>query len=199
MTRALVFDTETTGLPLFDQPSEDPRQPHIVELAARLVDIDSRKTISSLSVVVQPDGWTIPESVTQVHGITQQHAEAVGVPEMVALEIFMALWARCDVRVAHNVTFDDRIIRIALKRFGGLPDAWKAGAADCTARLSTPILNLPPTAKMVAAKRNGPKTPNLAEAYEFFTGAKLEGAHSARVDVNACAAIYFAIMDRESA
>ena len=24
----LVYDTETSGLPLFDQPSVDPRQPH---------------------------------------------------------------------------------------------------------------------------------------------------------------------------
>lgn len=38
MNPALFFDTETTGLPLFEQPSEDPRQPHIVQLAACLVD-----------------------------------------------------------------------------------------------------------------------------------------------------------------
>lgn len=33
-----VMDCETTGLPLFKEPSEDPRQPHIVELAAMLID-----------------------------------------------------------------------------------------------------------------------------------------------------------------
>lgn len=36
--KAIVYDTETTGLPLFSQPSEDPRQPHIVQLAAIVVD-----------------------------------------------------------------------------------------------------------------------------------------------------------------
>jgi len=37
MRLAVFFDSETTGLPLFNEPSEDPRQPHIVQLAACLV------------------------------------------------------------------------------------------------------------------------------------------------------------------
>jgi DNA polymerase-3 subunit epsilon len=65
--------------------------------------------------------------------------------------------------------------------------------------MSTPICNLPPTAKMIAARRNHPKTPNLGEAFEFFTGEKLEGAHSALVDVDACMRIYFALKDRQAA
>lgn len=35
--KVLFYDTETSGMPLFDQPSSDPRQPHIVQLAAALV------------------------------------------------------------------------------------------------------------------------------------------------------------------
>lgn len=36
----IFFDTETQGLPLWNDPSEDPRQPHIVQLAAALDDGD---------------------------------------------------------------------------------------------------------------------------------------------------------------
>jgi DNA polymerase-3 subunit epsilon len=72
--RALFFDTETTGLPLFHEPSEDPRQPHLVQLAAVLVDIDTRKTLGSLDLTIAPDGWEIPDDVVKIHGITNEHA-----------------------------------------------------------------------------------------------------------------------------
>ena len=38
MKLAIFYDTETTGIPLFSEPSEHPGQPHIVQLAACLVD-----------------------------------------------------------------------------------------------------------------------------------------------------------------
>lgn len=202
--RALVYDSETTGLPLFNDPSEDPRQPHLVQLAGKLVDLETRKVHGSFDVIIEPKDWQIPDDVAQIHGITQAHAAAVGIDEPLAVRLLLNFWDCADVRIAHNETFDARIIRIALKRYAEkLPaydaDEWKAGQAQCTARMSTPICNLPPTEKMLAARRTHPKTPNLGEAFEFFTGRKLEGAHSAGVDVDACIAIYFAMKDREAA
>mgnify|MGYP000116575521 FL=1 len=47
MNRVVFFDTETSGLPLFKLPSEHPDQPHIVQLGACLVDIDTRKVLST--------------------------------------------------------------------------------------------------------------------------------------------------------
>lgn len=197
MSTALFYDTETTGLPLFNEPSEDPRQPHIAQLGARLVDLDTRKVISTIDVIIRPDGWEIPDDVAKVHGITTERAHEVGVSELVAIHLLTELWSHAAVRIAHNETFDARIVRIALKRFSDEvlpdPDHWKAGAAECTAVMSTPICKLPPTAKMIAAGRRHPKTPNLGEAFRFFTGRELEGAHSALVDVDACMQVYFAI------
>lgn len=191
------YDTETTGLPLFNQPSEHPDQPHIVQLAAALVDLDTRETVASLDVVVRPDGWIIPDEVAAVHGITTEHAAAVGVPESLALSLFLELWGR-RTRIAHNEQFDARIIRIAQHRAGELePElaAWKNGVAECTARKATPIVKCPPTAKMIAAGRNHYKTANLGEAVQFFTGKPLENAHSAMADVRGCMDVYFAIRD----
>lgn len=197
MKPVLFYDTETSGLPLFDQPSEDPRQPHIVQLGALLVDLDSRKVISALDVIVRPDGWTIPDEVAAVHGITTEHAAAVGVAESMAVGMLMELWERAEFRVAHNEPFDARILRIGLMRHESAKhaDLWKAGAAECTAALATPILKIPPTAKMIRAGFNKFKTANLGEAFEFFTGRKLEGAHRAMVDCEACMQVYFAIKD----
>lgn len=195
MTLALFYDTETTGLPLFSEPSGDPRQPHLVQLAACLVDLDTRKTYASLDVVVRPNGWEIPEGVAAIHGITTEHALDIGVDEQTAIEMFLELhsWR---TRIAHNESFDARIMRIALKRYGydeGICERWKGGAAACTQALSTPICKLPPTAKMIAAGRRHHKSANLGEAYRHFTGDELVGAHGAMTDVQACMTIYFAI------
>lgn len=205
MNPILFYDTETTGLPDFKAPSEAPHQPHIVQLAALLVDPESRKTIASMDVIVQPDGWTIPDDVAAVHGITTEYAEAVGIPEKLAVDLFMELWYRRP-RVAHNEQFDARIVRIAIKRLIDsqgevlpLSDVWKEGSAECTARMSTPICALPPTERMRAAGRFHHKTPNLGEAYRHFTGRELENAHSAMADVLACRDVYFAIQDMKEA
>ena len=176
MKLALFYDTETTGLPDFKSPSEAPHQPHIVQLGARLVDLDTRVSISTLDVVIRPDSWEIPDEVSAIHGITTEKALAVGVPEPLALRMLLEMWERCADRIGHNESFDARIVRIAQHRFGLAEselDAWKAGSAQCTQIMATPILKLPPTPKMIKAGFNKNKSANLGEAYQFFTGRKL--------------------------
>jgi len=196
MNDAIFYDTETTGLPLFNEPSEHPAQPHIVQLAACLVDLDTRHTIASMDVIIQPDGWTISEEVAAIHGITTEHARAVGVPAKLALQMFLEL-ATGRKRIAHNEQFDARLVRIALLRHfnAEMADEWKAGDSECTQRLATPILKLPPTAKMKAVGRNHFKSANLGECVQHFTGKPLENAHSAMADVKGCMDVYFAIQD----
>lgn len=200
MRFALFYDTETTGLPLFNEPSEDPRQPHLVQLAAMLVDVDARKTVASLDVIVKPEGWSIPAEVSKIHGITTEHAADVGVPEVLAVEMLLDLWNK-RIRVAHNEEFDARIVRIALLRHvdDETANGWKKGAAQCTARMATPICAIPPTDRMRAAGRFHHKTPNLTEAHTTLCGSPFDGAHSALADVRACMAVFFAINDRTTA
>lgn len=195
----LFYDFECDRLPLFSEPSSDPRQPHIVQLAAVLVDAETRNTLlSSINLIAYPDGWEIPGESAAIHGITTEHARRVGVPEDFICAALIHLWDRKDggpksLRVGHNEQFDARIQRIALKRFVGdaAADAWKAGEAECTARLAEPI--------MVAAGRGKQhKKPKLEEAFEHFIGYPMENAHDAMADVAATMAIYWRIKDRET-
>lgn len=194
---AIFFDTETSGLPLFSEPSEDPRQPHIVQLAALLVCLDTRAVHDTLDVIIRPEGWTIPDEVAAIHGITTERAMDEGIPEQDALQRFMDIWQQ-RLRIAHNQTFDARIIRIAQSRFG-YDDTqlalWKGGKALCTQNMATPIMKIPPTQKMRAAGFNKYKSANLQEAHKHFVGKPFEDAHSAMADVKACMAVYFAITD----
>jgi DNA polymerase-3 subunit epsilon len=156
-----------------------------------------------MNVLIKPNGWTIPDDVAALTGITTATCEAYGVPIDTALANFIELWMRADERVAHNESFDMRMVRIELVRHahysgqavGELPfaDYWKAAPAFCTQSKSTKLINLPPTEKMLRAGRNTPKSPNLAEAYKFFTGRELENAHTADADMRACKDVYFGL------
>jgi DNA polymerase-3 subunit epsilon len=92
------------------------------------------------------------------------------------------------------------MLRIEIFRDGGSEvdaDKWKKSPAFCTCNSAKPIVNLPPTPRMVAKGMTTPKPPNLGEAYKHFTGKTLEGAHNAAVDVMACKAVYFAIREQQ--
>ena len=176
----IVFDTETTGLPDWKSPSEAEHQPHLVQLAAHQVNTVTRQITQSMDVIIKPDGWEIPAETTEVHGITTEYAHDVGVPEKLALEMFLALWGG-RTQVCHNTTFDRRIIRIGTKRYFAedVQDAWHGCDYECTMIQSRKII--------------GGKNPTLGEAYQFFTGQEMEGAHTAIGDVNACLAVYRAL------
>jgi len=183
----LFFDTETSGLPLWDKPSEEPNQPHIVQLTALLVDPASKNAsggagvVQSMNVIIKPEGWEIPAEVTAIHGLTTEYAKRVGVPEAVALKLFLELWSG-RTRVGHVQSFDARIIRIATKRYcdEAVINAWKEGPAQCTAALAKPIMGMK-------------KFPKLSEAYRHFFQKELEGAHSALADTMACMEVFFAL------
>lgn len=198
--KVLFYDTETTGLPDWNKPSEDPCQPRVVQLCAELFDDEAGRVLHALNFIIQADGWTVPDEAAAVHGITTEIALSHGVPMRAVLPIFVSLWKQSDIRCAHNETFDMRMLRIEFMRDPGFDaeyaDRWKAGKAFCTQAKSTNVLNLPPTPRMIAVGRKHPKSPNLGEAYEFFTGKKLVNAHDAAVDVAACKAVYLALKER---
>jgi len=184
----LVFDTETTGLPNWKVPSENEDQPHMVQIAAILCDSETREIEDSFEAIIKPEGWVIPEDTIEVHGITNEHAMDAGISEAKALRGFIDLYDGCDLRVAHNTTFDNRIIRIALKRY--MPDlisddVWKDKESYfCTLMKARKIMG-------------GKKGHTLEEAYKYFTGKELENAHQAMPDAMACMEIYFAMQDLE--
>jgi DNA polymerase-3 subunit epsilon len=203
MELILFYDTETNGLPQWNLPSEDPSQPHITQLAAELCDESNGNVIASMDVLIKPDGWTIPSNLAEMTGITTERAISEGVDLSDALRQFTDMWKRVALRAGHNESFDARMLRIEyfreLDHDDPFHDIWKAAPAFCTQAKSTKIINLPPTAKMLAAGRKHAKSPNLAEAYEFFTGKKLESAHNAVVDLRATKAVYYGIKRATSA
>ncbi|KJK22089.1 hypothetical protein UB46_23520 [Burkholderiaceae bacterium 16] len=197
MTPILFYDTETSGLPQWSLPSEDPSQPHITQIAAELHDEDTGTTLAFMDLLIRPDGWTIPEELEALTGITNEKAERFGVPIEKAMPLLLNMWRKAELRIAHNESFDMRMVRIEMMRLmahdAPIHDEWKTSPAFCTQSKSTKIINLPPTEKMLAAGRRTPKSPNLGEAFRHFTGTDLVGAHNAAVDLAACRTVYYGI------
>lgn len=193
MKTILFYDTETTGLPNWKVPSEDESQPHLVQLAAILANAETKEVIQSFDLIVKPDGWEIPDEVAEIHGITTEKALEVGVPEGFAVMMLHLMRGQAD-RVAHNRTFDQRIIRIGMKRYMAEEaiESWaEKDDHECTMLMAKPIMKMEPKG------RYGYKSPKLEEAYKHFTGKDLENAHTAMADAKACMEIYFAMKEGE--
>lgn len=191
----LAYDTETCGLPDFKARSNDPKQPHIVQLALVTYSDDGTEA-NSMSLIVRPDGWVVPPEMTAIHGISHERAMDEGVPEATAVTAFIMTQAVVGLRVAHNASFDDRILRIAMTRAGierDFIEAIEARQSYCTCTQAKPILKLPPTDRQLAAGFTGFKSPKLEECVRHFFQEELPGAHDALIDARACGRVFFAL------
>jgi DNA polymerase-3 subunit epsilon len=177
----LIYDTETTGLPS-KAPLGDPSQPRLVQLGALFMEPDGTERMR-LDLVIYRD--EIPEAAQRAHGITEGFAKTYGVNEGAALDIFLDLVEVSDTIVAHNLRYDELVIKNALAVQGEQnPDPFRNKNKFDTMLVSTNICKLP--------KRNGGyKYPTLMEAHKHFFGVGFEGAHQAISDVLACKRIFF--------
>ncbi|WP_066112434.1 MULTISPECIES: 3'-5' exonuclease [unclassified Blastomonas] len=190
----LGYDTETTNLPLWNDPSDDPRQPHLIQLAMILYEMDGTE-VDRFSSIVQPGpGAVMGKEAFEAHGISLERAMAEGCCPKMATAKFIEWAGKAKLRVGHNESFDRRIMRIAAARHLGFK--WEAEApAFCTLYKSKFIVNLPATPKMIAAGVPGPKSPKLEECIRHFFDEPLDGAHDALVDVEASMRVFWHLVN----
>ena len=186
----LVFDTETTGMVDWRHPEDPEEQPHLVQLGMLLVDARSWQPIAQHACLVALEpGVAMEPGALAAHGISEARCRDEGVPLQQACDLFVKAARQADRLVAHNLSFDRIVMRAACERVGADLHWLTAVPGYCTMEASTPILGLP--------GKRGNKWPTLAEAYAFFVGQPLEGAHDAFVDAAACLAIYRGLQERE--
>lgn len=184
--KRLYFDTETTGFPRSaGAPLAD--CPFIVQLAAILVD-DDQGEVASLNFIIRPDGWTISEEVAAIHGISTEKAEAFGIPAKVAMAAFSQVCRQADQVVAHNISFDLKLIAYEILR-AQAPNVIAEKEQFCTMEATTNICKLP-------GRYPGKwKWPKLIEAHTHLFSEGFDGAHDALVDVRACHRIHRHLID----
>lgn len=177
----LFQDTETTGLLDYKKDLMDFSQPRICALAASLTDEDG-SIIEEMDVLIKPDGWTIEPGAAAVNGLSEEICEAGGIPIKQALERFNELKAKCKTRVGANVSYDKRML-LREARIAGIDHNSDGLESLCVLQMSKPFVPLAP----------GRRLPKLVEAYQYFMGHEMPGAHTAMGDVRAVQAVYFEI------
>lgn len=185
----LFFDTETTGLPLnWQAPLEDlDNWPRLVQLAWLLMDANG-KEVKSISKVIKPEGFIIPEGAAQVHGISTERAEEEGVPLNPVLREFAQAVDQAKILVAHNMSFDEKIMGAELlrkKHKHKLFDKPKI----CTMQSSTEFCRI--------ENEYGYKWPKLIELHQKLFDEEFDNAHDALADVKACARCFFELTKRK--
>ena len=180
----LAYDTETSGLPDWHQPSDAAHQPHVIQIAMILQDMEGKEVDRFASIVRPGDGAVMEPEAFKAHGITLERAMDEGACPLEVTDRFIAWAEKAQLMVGHNESFDRRLMRISAARHRGFK--WEPSCPSfCTMWKSKFIINLPPTQRMIETGMPGPKQPKLEEAVQFFFGEALEGAHDALVDVEA--------------
>lgn len=191
----LFIDTETTGTSVFGSgyqidPVRVPKSSFVVQVSWKLVD-DSWTVIDDQDFIIQPHGYmTMPERAEAVHQISFERAQREGADLRTVLggPLLQAI-QRCDAIVAHNASFDIKMILTSAHR-AYLYEIYREALAGkqifCTQKNCRTFC--------LAQDKNGRiKNPRLSEVYKKVFGEDFENAHNAVYDVVACMRVFQAL------
>ena len=179
----LFFDTETTGLPRnWKAPVTDLNNwPRLVQLAYLFYDKNGNK-ISGGDYIIKPEGFTIPSDASRIHGISTERANEEGRKLLDVLTDFRAMIDEADWLVAHNMSFDEKIVGAEFLR-QKMTDSIASKRKICTMQSTTNF-----------CKINGPygyKWPKLSELHYKLFQIDFEEAHNAAVDITTTAKCFW--------
>jgi len=186
--RALVFDTETTGLFKFFhaahvRPEQMRPYPWVIEFFGHVV-TDDGSVLGEEDFLVRPNPLSlIDETITRITGLKPEDVAEQPMFDAYADRV-IALLGPAEAIVAHNLSYDMRIMEVAFKRIGRFEEwseAIRGKRLICTVQESEHY------------KGHRMK---LTDLHIFLFGAPFEGAHRARSDVAGLTACYLEMRKR---
>ena len=187
----LVFDTETTGLPLnYKAPLTDFNNwPRMVQLAWQIHDVKG-DLIEVKNYIVKPDGFTIPYNSEKIHGISTELANKKGIPLDEVLTLFTNALKNASYIIGHNISFDNNIVGCEFLR-SNMPNILTKKISVDTKEEATEFCQLP-------GGRGGKyKWPNLSELYVKLFNESFAEAHNASADVEATTRCFLELLRKE--
>ncbi|MEZ4885798.1 MAG: 3'-5' exonuclease [Chitinophagales bacterium] len=173
----LFFDTETTGLPRdWKAPVTNVNNwPRLVQLAWALYDNEGNM-VAQDDQIIKPIGFRIPIGASNVHGITTERAMAEGEELISVLSNFEQKIHQSTYLVAHNMSFDEKIMGAEFLR-NGFRNVIPSKNQICTMKASTDFCRI--------AGPYGYKWPKLEELYFKLFAESFSDAHNAAADIAA--------------
>ncbi len=184
----IIFDTETTGLPLdYNAPvSDSDNWPRMVQLAWEIHGI-SGELLGVEDHMIKPEGYTIPFSAEKIHGISTEKALKEGHDLSYVLGRFNEALEKSTVIIGHNIDFDLKIIGAEYYRTG-IENKLSQLRSVCTKETTTDYCAIP------GGKGGKFKWPTLAELYNKLFNEDFDEAHHAAADVAATARCFLELV-----
>ncbi len=174
--KILIFDTETTGLPVKDEYGKDPsiydldKWPYIIQISYILYDLSQNEANIKNKYVKIKNSIIIPPESYKIHKLEHNFLNIHGDNIIPVLNEFNNLLKISDIIVGHNISFDKRLIMVECFRnnikqyftyFKGKERIKKS--EFCTMKKTTKLCNI----IKISKKNNKPylKTPSLSELY----------------------------------
>jgi DNA polymerase III subunit epsilon len=199
----LIFDTETTGLPKnYKAPATDTDNwPYLVEVSAILYN-ENGNIQEQMTEIVKPEGYTISEELTKIHGISNNYAIQYGKELIKVIQNFNELLDKAEIIVAHNLEFDMNILNSSAARIGIKENLFKDKGKYCTMKSTVDLCEIYKMAKVTGPQSRYRKFtkqlkyPKLEELYNKLFSKTMESAHTSYGDVSATAECYFELQKR---
>ena len=180
----IAWDTETTGLPMARTratPDNIDNFKHCRMLSLALVKYTSSgREVSSYHGIVYPADFEV--KATEIHGITPEHAMAVGKPFRQIYDTFIETTRGIDILVAHNSQFDEDVLFSECYRHGLSVEPFKRMRFVCTLDMTKTVFL---------------RNMKLGVLYKEVFNEELEGAHDALNDSRACGRVYPYLRDKK--
>lgn len=189
--KILVIDTETTGLPERDASIYDfDKWPYIIQISCIMYDISNDNVIVRDNYIKINNHIEIPRESYEKHKLTHEILNNQGINIVPALKEFNNLLRISDMVVAHNLSFDKRMIMVECLRnkvkqyFTTYNNSGKPHRKPefCTMKKTTSYCNIIRVNKF---QKEYCKTPSLIELYKtLFPGANIPNdMHNSLVDI----------------
>ena len=195
--KVLVFDTETTGLPLKNANIYNlDSWPYIVQLSYILYDLHTNKICVSHDHIIKiPKHCNLTEKSVEMHGITREKSENNGIDIKLALELFNICLKQSNFIIAHNIEFDKKILKIECMRndisFNISPIKH---IEYCTMKRTIELCNLKSKYQNYHNNLYKLKYPTLSELHLKLFNSNPSGVHDSFVDILICLRCFYKLM-----